>query len=180
RRRLIVCVVEIEAWPRGDCGTNLKCFSCCICTSVRRLVERVTRVASNSFECDGSAGGFGSRHELIKLDHEVLIIDGLTVGFLPSFALPPGHPLGNGIDGVLGVREDAGVVCCVLGGFEEFDNTGELSAVVGGVVPSTCGPVGIGDVPGPACRSWVAECGAVYSNCEHACSSKCGDGSFLV
>src|SRR5699024_12492004 len=67
-----------------------------------------------------------------------------------------------------------------LGGFEEFDNTGELPAVVGGVFPSTCRPVGIVDVLGPACMPWVAERGAVYSNCKHACSSKYGDGSFLV
>lgn len=100
--------LTVAAGPPGagvGCTALLVCRGRAVREPVRLLVEGVTGVALDPLEADPAPG-----HGGIERLHDLDVEDRLAVALLPPLALPPGHPLGDGVDDVLAVAVDDEVV----------------------------------------------------------------------
>ena len=129
----------------------------CVRAGVCGLIQLVPSMPFNPDHLVVPAGACG-----IERFEQVTVLHGFTVGLFPAAFLPPGHPLGEGVNHVLAVAVDQKFALGAMGGrLKQVENCLDLAHIVGTVLPAPCCPVVLVNVPCPTGRPGITKRGAV-------------------
>ena len=159
RGALFTCCMRRAGKSRAGFGFSPLFEGLCGCVraGVCGLVQLVPGMPLNPDHLVVPAGACG-----IERFEQVTVLHGFTVGLFPAAFLPPGHPLGEGVNHVLAVAVDQKFALGAVGGrLKKVENRLDLAHIVGAVLPAPCRPVVLVNVPCPSGRSGITKRGAV-------------------
>ena len=161
---LFTCCMRRAGKSRAGFGFSplFEGLCCCVRAGVCGLVQLVPGMPLNPDHLVVPAGACG-----IERFEQVTVLHGFTVGLFPAAFLPPGHPLGEGVNHVLAVAVDQKFTLgAVSGRLKQVENRLDLAHIVGAVLPAPCRPVVLVNVPCPTGRPGITKRGAV-SRCNN-------------
>ena len=159
RGYLFTCCMRRAGKSRAGFGFSplFEGLCSCVCAGVCGLIQLVPSMPLNPDHLVVPAGACG-----IERFEQVTVLHGFTVGLFPAAFLPPGHPLGEGVNHVLAVAVDQKFALGAVGGrLKQVENRLDLAHIVGAVLPAPCRPVVLVNVPCPSGRSGITKRGAV-------------------